>query len=137
MGGTKFQVDNIRVDTYYDSRQFILHGVKGNDVVLTHFDFDRAYKQKCVFDYLQFLFTFLGGPNDMVTWSPHDEHGNCFMGKKYHYQRRKLGDECYYGQNFDFNKEKSSEPCPCTIFDYEWYEVAFNISHLQFPFIFN
>jgi hypothetical protein len=63
----------------------------------------------------------------MMTWSPHDEHGSCFMGKKYSYQRRREGDECYYGQSFDFAKTLSSEACACTQYDYEWYDF-FNCS---------
>jgi len=101
---------NVRADIGWDSREFVAYGTRTVDgksfVSLIHLNFNNAYS---------------GGQCregiDYESWTPQNEHGNCFMGQKTQYQRRKFGTPCYYGR--DFVRESTSTPCPCTEDDYE------------------
>jgi len=102
-------ISNIRVDEGWDSKQFILYGARVRNIteaVVIHLNFDDAYPGGKCREGL-----------DFEDWAPANDHGNCFMGEKTTYSRRKFGVKCYYGT--DHQIKKSSTACACTKDDYE------------------
>lgn len=60
--------------------------------------------------------------SDYELWSPHDDgrHGSsdkCFLGQQVTYIRRKQDAECFNGEDFDRQTQRS--PCLCTRADFE------------------
>jgi hypothetical protein len=54
---------------------------------------------------------------DYEEWSPADAHGNCIMGQKTFYHRRKPSSKCWNGEEFD--RIIRTEKCACAANDYE------------------
>jgi len=104
-----FDVSNIRVDPEWDSRRFVLYGVRdtGNQTsqaVIIQLNFDDEFSGPCQQD-------------DFEMWSPTDENNKCVMGVSKNYKKRKTGHTCYFGQ--DYNPFVSETVCACTVEDYE------------------
>eukprot|EP01125_Pyxidicula_operculata_P019743 TRINITY_DN717_c0_g1_i1.p1 TRINITY_DN717_c0_g1~~TRINITY_DN717_c0_g1_i1.p1 ORF type:complete len:778 (-),score=166.07 TRINITY_DN717_c0_g1_i1:221-2554(-) len=101
---------NIRVSEGWDSRRFILYGERIVDGqtrgVLVHLNFDDEFSKKCSIE---------GG--DFEYWSPTDSHGQCVLGRKTKYLRRKSGIDCYFGEEHE--PQVQYENCTCTLSDYE------------------
>jgi hypothetical protein len=102
-------VTNVRVSDGWNSRRFLLYGTRVNnsdtDLVLVHVNFDDAFSGKCIY------------PDDYTNWSPTDEHTYCVLGAKTNYMRRKLGEDCYFGE--DHEHITTEHNCTCTEYDYE------------------
>jgi hypothetical protein len=56
--------------------------------------------------------------SDYKNWSPTDnENVDCLLGQKLVYERRRADAHCFNGR--DYEREISTEICPCSIMDYE------------------
>uniref|UniRef100_A0A672JCL5 Sortilin related VPS10 domain containing receptor 3b n=1 Tax=Salarias fasciatus TaxID=181472 RepID=A0A672JCL5_SALFA len=54
---------------------------------------------------------------DYQTWYLHNKGELCVMGEKQIYMKRRPGNRCMLSQ--DYSRIYSSEPCPCTAYDFE------------------
>ncbi|XP_031612707.1 VPS10 domain-containing receptor SorCS3 [Oreochromis aureus] len=54
---------------------------------------------------------------DYQTWYLHNKGELCVMGEKQIYMKRRPGNRCMLAQ--DYSRIYSSEPCPCTAYDFE------------------
>lgn len=101
------EITNIRVAPGWDSKKFIVHGIRNEEAVVSQLDFSNAFSlDKCTED-------------DLEDWSPTDEHGQCMLGQQIFIKRRKTGVECWYGEAHE--QIRFYKNCSCTVEDYEWY----------------
>uniref|UniRef100_A0A8C5HSG6 VPS10 domain-containing receptor SorCS3-like n=1 Tax=Gouania willdenowi TaxID=441366 RepID=A0A8C5HSG6_GOUWI len=63
------------------------------------------------------LFTRRCMDGDYQTWYLHNKGELCVMGEKQIYMKRRPGNRCMLTQ--DYSRIYSSEPCPCTAYDFE------------------
>ncbi|KAJ6485837.1 Oligoxyloglucan reducing end-specific cellobiohydrolase [Mycena sanguinolenta] len=73
--------------------------------VTVSLDFTNTRKRKC-------------GDDDFEKWYARSAKGECLMGHKQWYKRRKPDVDCYVGEEFT-DPVGHQEPCPCTDADYE------------------
>jgi hypothetical protein len=100
------QVTNIRVSPAWDSRRFILYGTRNTSAILVQLDFTNAFPRgNC------------DPAQDYEEWSPTDEHGNCLLGERVTFRRRKRESQCFNGEQFE--RIVRRENCSCTYTDYE------------------
>eukprot|EP01126_Amoeba_proteus_P037283 TRINITY_DN3842_c0_g2_i1.p1 TRINITY_DN3842_c0_g2~~TRINITY_DN3842_c0_g2_i1.p1 ORF type:complete len:433 (+),score=94.80 TRINITY_DN3842_c0_g2_i1:1162-2460(+) len=100
------------VTSGWSSTLFIIYGSRINNKpqeashtqVLVYVDFFQTYIGPCL-------------EGDFEDWSPTDVHGNCFMGHRITYRRRKVGKACYLGEGHVSSQVFKN--CPCTVEDYE------------------
>lgn len=107
------EVDNIMIEPTATSQKFLIYGEKDGKGVTVSIDFSEFHEPEC------------RNPNkpgssesDYEIWSPNDgRSGDCLMGRKVEYVRRKQDAECFNGQEFE--RPKFVENCQCTEEDFE------------------
>jgi hypothetical protein len=98
------EVTNIRIAPKGNSQKFILYGELDGASVLAQLDFSGYFSRNC-------------NDADYEEWSPTDLHGNCVLGEKNFYRRRKQDANCWNGDTLD--RLVRSENCTCVVDDYE------------------
>lgn len=117
----QFNLDPIRVTTLTTeaestTQSFLLIGTEVSDksntaIVTFKIDFTNLHDRKCT-------------ESDFEYWTPFNVgNGNCILGRKKSYQRRKQDAKCYVGKKFA-DVQTLEEHCPCTEDDFEC-EVVF------------
>ena len=108
-----FEVENILIEPTATSQKFLMYGEREGKGVTVSVDFSAYHEPECMNP------TKPGSSDsDYEVWSPNDgRSGDCLMGRKVEYVRRKQDAECFNGQEFE--RPKFIENCECTEEDYE------------------
>jgi len=98
-------VANIRVAKFFNSRKFILYGIRQGKSVIVKLDFTEALSTPCK-------------QTDYEEWTPEFGGQDCTNGMHLTYTRRKPGVECYDGIKKPAITTVGGV-CPCKDYDYE------------------
>ena len=116
---TPMHVDNVIIEPSTTSQQFIVYGSRTNSQgrrvgVIVHLDFAMLHERACVGASTP------GTPtSDYELWTPSDGRlsGQCLMGHKVQYVRRKRASTCFNGEKID--RVVSRTNCACAEQDWE------------------
>jgi len=111
----KFEIENVIIEPSATSLHFVVYGYKtDNDGVLISLDFASLHQSQC---------KGIDAPgaeeSDYEYWSPSDGrmNGQCLMGHKVKYTRRKQDAQCYNPEESE--RIEDVEHCVCTEEDFE------------------
>ena len=108
-----FEVENILIEPTATSQKFLMYGERQGKGVTVAVDFSDYHEPECRNPAKPG-----SSDSDYEVWSPNDgRSGECLMGRKVEYVRRKQDAECFNGQEFE--RPKFIENCQCTEEDFE------------------
>mmetsp|Transcript_41952 Transcript_41952/g.70015 ORF Transcript_41952/g.70015 Transcript_41952/m.70015 type:complete len:856 (+) Transcript_41952:36-2603(+) len=111
----KFEIENVIIEPSATSLHFVVYGYRSdNDGVLISLDFASLHQSECK------GIDAAGTPeSDYEFWSPSDGrmNGQCLMGHKVKYTRRKQDAQCYNPEEVE--RMEDIEHCVCTEEDFE------------------
>ncbi|GAB5370045.1 hypothetical protein AAMO2058_001458500 [Amorphochlora amoebiformis] len=111
----KFEIENVIIEPSATSLHFVVYGYKSdNDGVLISVDFSSLHQKEC-----KGIDAADTDESDYEFWSPSDGrmNGQCLMGHKVKYTRRKQDAQCYNPEEIERMEEV--EHCVCTEEDFE------------------
>lgn len=111
----KFEIENVIIEPSATSLHFVVYGYKSdNDGVLISLDFASLHQSEC-----KGIDAAGSDTSDYEFWSPSDGrmNGQCLMGHKVKYTRRKQEAQCYNPEEVERMEEM--EHCVCTEEDFE------------------
>jgi len=111
----KFEIENVIIEPSATSLHFVVYGYRSdNDGVLISLDFASLHQSQC-----KGIDAAGSEESDYEFWSPSDGrmNGQCLMGHKVKYTRRKQDAQCYNPEEVERMEEV--EHCACTEEDFE------------------
>lgn len=109
------EVENVITEPRGASQEFIVYGRRNEKGVVVHVDFSSVHKRRC-----EGAETPGASDSDFEKYTPAASllgKGQCLLGKKITYTRRKASSACYNGDEFE--RSSSIEICECQASDFE------------------
>lgn len=111
---TPIEIENIIIEPTATSENFIIYGWQDEAGVLIHIDFADLHPRSCIGADAP-----TSAESDYELWTPNDGRlgGQCLLGRKISYTRRKRDRACFNAE--DFETVAYYDHCSCTEFDFE------------------
>jgi len=108
------EVENIITEPSGTSQVFIIYGRRNDKGVLMQINFETLHERRC-----SGVNAAGADASDYEEWTPADElrAGNCLLGRKVTFTRRKREVQCFNG--WDYDRREEIVNCACARSDYE------------------